>query len=181
MVFISLSDKMLFRAAAPSSAPAPSRCWRRWPPCSTTSPRWRCWWRATRTTCPSAATASGQLGPERHAPPPSRGCCRTTTTSIPPASRPVVAASMCPCQQRDARGPQHQPPHPHRILPKLDQFFGMIEDGLKAAEEMQEGWGSGSGQDGGVGRPGTVAGVGFSDHVCVRLQHCFSEQTILRR
>ncbi|MCB0815533.1 MAG: OmpA family protein, partial [Flavobacteriales bacterium] len=25
------------------------------------------------------------------------------------------------------------------ILPKLDQFFGMIEDGLKAAEEMQEG------------------------------------------
>ena len=28
------------------------------------------------------------------------------------------------------------------ILPKLDQFFGMIEDGLKAAEEMQEGMGA---------------------------------------
>lgn len=27
-------------------------------------------------------------------------------------------------------------------LPKLDQFFGMIEDGLKAAEEMQEGMGA---------------------------------------
>ena len=28
------------------------------------------------------------------------------------------------------------------ILPKLDQFFGMIEDGLKAAEDMQEGMGA---------------------------------------